>query len=425
MVTLSPSQASLPWRRVALFGWVLIAAAKLVFFLLELRLDFIQILSPCEGADCNYSAISAAEVAVLEAWGLSTLVYASIVTGLSVLIVSFYWLLGGLILWRQGASPIGMAISLSLLVIPITMITDVDNLYANYPSLLIPSVILSTLGSIFLTLFLYLFPNGRLYPRWAAIPLAGAILALLITKTLEIIFGRTVAGNWGDVYISLTLLGVGFQVFRYMRSSTPVERQQTKWTLLGFFLLLLAVLVWITLFGGIVDIPPGMPRLLGSLGGWLLFLLMTGALPITLAIAILRYRLWDIDVIIRRTLIYGALTITLAVVFFGAVTVLQSLFIAISGQRSAISVVISTLVIAALFNPLRGRIQNDIDRRFFRQKYDAEKTVSAFSASLREAVDLEILIERLETVVEETLQPEFVSLWFVKQKPKDELENRL
>jgi hypothetical protein len=412
MLTLSPSQASLPWRRIALFGWVLIAAAKLVFFLLELRLDVIQIQSPCQGTDCNYNAISPAEVAVLEAWGLSTLVYASIVTGMSFLNVAVYWLLGGLILWRQGTTPIGLAVSLSLLVIPITLITDPDNLYTTYPRLLIPSLALSTIGNVFLLLFLYLFPNGHLYPRWAAIPMAGAILATLISRIQEFNFGRSgLATYWDSIYLLLTLLGVGFQVFRYLRGSTPVERQQTKWTLLGFFFLLLGFPVWLTFFGGIVDIPPGTPRLLGSLGGWLLTVLMTTVLPITLAIAILRYRLWDIDVIIRRTLVYGALTLTLALVYFGSVVLLQSLVTAVGGQQTAVVTVISTLVIAALFTPLRRRIQHGIDRRFFRKKYDAEKVVAAFSAGLREEVDLDDLQAQIVLVVEETLQPEMVGLW--------------
>ena len=138
---------------------------------------------------------------------------------------------------------------------------------------------------------------------------------------------------------------------------------------------------------------------------------------ICLAIAITRYHLFDIEAIIHRTLVYAALTATLALVYFGSVILMQSLFEAVTGQRSAIAVVISTLVIAALFNPLRKRIQNDIDRRFFRKKYDAEKIVAAFGSSLREEVDLEELSACLLRVLEETMQPESLSVW-IKERSR-------
>jgi hypothetical protein len=312
-----------------------------------------------------------------------------------------------------------LSVSLVLLVIPITLISDSGNVYESIPGLLIPGVFLSALGRITMLLFIYLFPNGRFYPRWAILPLSAGIFITMISSILEI----TGLGFFSPVHVPFLLatftvafLGVIFQILRYVRFSTLIERQQTKWVLLGFIILIISVPVWILFFGGGLNISPGRPRLLGSLGGWLINMLLIAALPVTISIAILRYRLWDIDVIIRRTLVYGTLTLTLAMVYFGSVVLIQGLFVAISGQQSAVAVVISTLFIAALFTPLRSRIQSNIDRRFFRKKYDAEKIVAAFGSSLREEVDLDDLRQQIVAVVEETLQPEQVSLWMVAKK---------
>jgi hypothetical protein len=135
--------------------------------------------------------------------------------------------------------------------------------------------------------------------------------------------------------------------------------------------------------------------------------------PISIGIAILRYRLYEIDLVINRTLVYGALTTTLALVYFGGVATIQAIFRALTGQeeQGQFDIVVSTLVIAALFNPLRRRIQAFIDRHFYRRKYDAAKTLEAFSAKLRDETDLDALSEDLTSVVRETMQPAHVSLW--------------
>jgi len=402
-------------HRLAIIGWSLIALAYLAFFLTDLRLDFAQLQIPCEGADCNYLAISQVEVDVLESRRLTLRTYSVIMNGATLLAVTASWLLAGLILWQQGASRIGWSVSLALIVMPIAMISDAYNLAVSYPGYFIPSVILSLLGAFILLLFVYLFPNGRFYPRWASVPFITTFVVFTIYSlefnaliTLPLLFIQI--GSF--VLVALLFLAGGFQILRYQKDSSSPERQQTKWMLLGIMILMLAFPVWFLFFGGGLDIPAGQPRLLASIGGWLSIVLAVSALPVTMSIAILRYRLWDIDLIIRRTLAYSVLTGALALVYFGSVVLMQALFRAATGQgANQLVTVVSTLAIAALFAPLRRRVQDAIDRRFYRKKYDAAKTLAAFAATCRDETDLDKLTARLVEVVQETMQPEHVSLW--------------
>jgi hypothetical protein len=206
-------------------------------------------------------------------------------------------------------------------------------------------------------------------------------------------------------------------ILRYRRSRGE-ERQQIKWIAfaasfvgMGF---VSAMISGITVFffapesWGTVNTPPLWFDLLFSV-----VLLSFGGVPIAVGFAVLRYRLYEIDFLINRTLVYGSLTATLALIYFGGVATTQAIFRALTGQgeQPQLAIVASTLVIAALFNPLRHRIQGFIDRRFYRRKYDARKTLEAFSARLRNETDLEALDTELLGVVGETMQPVHVSLW--------------
>ena len=142
-------------------------------------------------------------------------------------------------------------------------------------------------------------------------------------------------------------------------------------------------------------------------------------IPVAVGVAVLKYRLYDIDLLINRTLVYGSLTAVLVAFYFALIVVLQRVFVLLTGQRSALAVVASTLLIAALFNPLRRRIQSFIDRRFYRSKYDARKILESFSTQLRDETDLDALSKDLVGVVRETMQPAYISLWLRPDEPRN------
>ena len=257
---------------------------------------------------------------------------------------------------------------------------------------------------------LLLFPTGRLpSSRWR--PFAWASVGVI---SAAVIWSSAISPDVGfnappsPVQLSVLLLGgvAAASLVVGRRHARGVERQQIKWLLyvgplffiaaglhVGFYYFWLTERSW---------------------GLWASYLLVAvGGLsgPMAIGIAILRYRLYEIDLIINRTLVYGSLTAILVALYFGGIVVLQRVFVLLTGQKSTLAVVASTLVIAALFNPLRRRIQAFIDRRFYRRKYDARKTLEAFSAQLRDETDLEALSDDLLGVVRETMQPAHVSLW--------------
>ena len=247
------------------------------------------------------------------------------------------------------------------------------------------------------------FPNPKrvmLRHRWLSfIPLAISMVIWIGVYVL-----KSAAVGWVGTMASAIISGLSL-IHSAVTQRDAVSRAQLRWSLGGFLIALLLLLAvfpaafgWIDnqIYGEFTGISP-------SLG----FVV----LAVSMAIAILRYRLFDIDVIIRRTLIYAAVTALLALVYFGGVALLQNLFTRIAGQRSPLAIVVSTLAIAALFNPLRHRVQNIVDRRFYRQKYDAQHIVEEFSASLRDEVDIEHLESELVQVIESTVQPESISLW--------------
>ena len=201
------------------------------------------------------------------------------------------------------------------------------------------------------------------------------------------------------------LLGVASLVVRYRRSVGAI-RLQMKWLLVTVGL---PIVVFILL--ALAE------ELLGLSFSNLLYAAMYLAIPAGLGISLLRYRMFDVDTVIRKTAVYGALTVLLALTYFGIVILMQRVLAPVTGE-STIAVVLSTLLIAALFLPLRRRVQDAIDRRFYRRKYDAEKVLAAFAATARDETDLDALTAELIRVIQDTMQPESVSIWLRETHPR-------
>jgi hypothetical protein len=273
-----------------------------------------------------------------------------------------------------------------------------------------------------------LFPNGRLLSSrwrpfaWLSVLLvavgtimsafsSGRILGLNVPNPLGIEGLPNVYEQLQALMFALICIASASALVRLHRAR-GVERQQIKWFAYAGALAACASLLNYSIFEAMdvrwLELVGHIPALVGILG-----------IPTAVGIAILRYRLYEIDTLINRTLVYGALTATLVAVYFGGVTIAQAVFRTLTGQEEQpqLAIVVSTLVIAALFNPLRRRIQSFIDRRFYRRKYDAAKTLEAFSAKLRDETDLDALSDDLVGVVRETMQPTHVSLWLRTETP--------
>jgi hypothetical protein len=279
---------------------------------------------------------------------------------------------------------------------------------------------------------LLLFPDGRLPTRrWRPVVWVAAIAIAVVTfahafgpgplrnsdfPSVANPFGIEALAGVRDLLefsafllMFATILASAVSLVVRFRRARTLERQQIKW-----FAFAGAFLAAIFLAGPTFLWSPAVP-------GWIwttAFFLAIAGMPASAGIAILRHRLYDIDAIINRTLVYGSVTATLAALYFGGIVLLQRIFVILTGEQSTLAVVASTLLIAALFNPLRRRIQVFIDRRFYRSRYDARKTLEAFSAKLRDETDLDTLADDLVGVVSQTMQPAHVSLWLRPEAPK-------
>jgi hypothetical protein len=383
------------WLLLARAGWMAVAVAALGAFVAAVPARYAQLAHPTE----------AVRTALAEL-GLSASTYAFYNVALDTLFVSVFAMIGIVIFWRRSDDAIALLVATMLVVWGAR-----NELFVGTPSA-IEGTLGSTLtfvGYVAWMLFFYLFPSGRFVPRWTRwLALCWVVFLGLWNFTPygpltwpPLLFNAAIVVLWGSFPVA--------QVYRYARVSDPIQRQQTKWVVFGVAVAVAGALTTLFTIGAAIDLPPE------EVGPRMLSMLLMDAfallIPLSIGVAVLRSRLFDIDVIINRTLVYGSLTAILAAHYFGSIVWLQIVFVELTGQRSTLAVVASTLVIAALFNPWHRWVQAFVDRRFYRRKYDARKTLEAFSAKLRDETDLDALSDDLVGVVRETMQPAHVSLW--------------
>jgi hypothetical protein len=390
------------WLLAARVAWLGVVTLAIGLYIVSIPSQIALRETLCSGGACTYLQISPNDLQQLQQTGISLHANAVFLATVNALFVLVFVIVGAIIFWRRSNEVIGLFASLALVTFGISFNSPLETLGAHYPMLLLPTELLDTFGGASMSLLFLVFPNGRIVPRWSLL-----VAPILVLHTALHVF----APGWlGADFAFPALLGfhVYAQVYRYLRVSNAIERQQTKLALAGMSVGVVGfagLITWAVLFSG--GQATGLANLIGSTGIYLFLMLI----PLSIGMAILRSHLWDIDLLIRRTLVYSTLTALLALVYFVAVVALQAIFRALTGQGSALAVVLSTLIIAALFVPVRTRLQAAIDRRFYRHKYDAARTLAEFGASMRDEVDLGQLTERLVSVVDDTMQPESVALW--------------
>ena len=393
------------WLHMARGTWIAFVLAELVIIMLTLLESLRYGLTICPWAATS-CFVTPATAQALHRVGIAPSSYATYNLVLTLFQVLILLGVGGLLFWRKSSEPLCLAASFVFVTI---------GLWPLFPSSTYPPAV--AFGHISATYilplegyFLVTFPNGRFVPRWSWL-----LVVLWVAQTIVFqIPGPFNILSWPPPLFAAELLltyggTVGLQIYRYVRVSSYSQRQQTKWLVFG----LAGIMVLFFLYNLIGSLFPGLGapdspfQLVSGTITAFYFLIV----PLSVGIAIQRSRLWDIDLLINRTLVYGTLTVILTVAYVSLILGLQALLHGFISQDNSIAIVISTLAIAALFQPLRARIQRIIDRRFYRSKYNAAKIIEAFSATLRTEVDLNQLSAHLVSVVEETMQPSSISLW--------------
>jgi hypothetical protein len=398
------------WRLPARIAWIILAAGCIILFIVG-TIDVIRSPLPsCAGAEpaCSFNVpISQEDVDIAAEMGLPVpllplSLFFSVLAQLSLALV------GLIIFWRKSDDWVALFLAGAL------MTTLLEGVVLRGFLLYLTNFYLAI--GIGLFFFLpFVFPNGRFVPRqfrW-----------IIITITVFYSLGYLLffeSPEFSIISAVITLIWVILSViaipYRFFRVSNPIERQQTKWISIGILTLMITASFYTYYVTAYPPSQPSQTRIVFGLINLPAYALGYSFFGFSILMAIIRNRLWDVDIIIRRTLQYGLLSSTLAFIYFGSVVLVQSVVNGISGrpQSSQLTIALSTLLIAALFSPLRRRIQSFIDRRFFRSKYNAAQALAGFAHIARDEVDMDRLSAALIEVVQGTMQPDNLSLWLPK-----------
>lgn len=398
------------WVWLARAGWLVVATLMVGVSIAFVPVRWEQFLRLFEQ-----------DAATLAQWGWRAEIGAMFRTLVGLILLTSSAALGGFVFWRRSDNWVAMLTAL--------MSVSVGALFNNLtawvtipPAWFFPVSIVRVGAPMLVFLATYLFPDGRWVMPGSRLFCALSVLVTLSWTVLPDspfnIYNPAQYTSGVIVTAGMMLVGLIAQVYRFSQTRSPILQQQTKWIVFGW--------VFISIAFGFVYLPPvffpelgqpGASRLLFNLFAEPVYQASLCVSFVTAAVSILRYRLYNIDVIVRRALVYSAMTTILLLVYWASVLVLQQLFRAFIGQTSELAIIISTLGLAALFQPLRRAVQDAIDRRFYRSKYDAAHVLAAFSTTARDEVDLDRLQSELLRAVDETMQPTYVSLWV---KPRSE-----
>jgi hypothetical protein len=411
-------------RTVARSVWTVLVGLPVVVFVAALPAEVAQLRLAAAQVQEPLRHLPSANGGALLRLVLSPQVYPAALVSLEVILLAAFALAAVVIFVRESDDRMAIFVSVTLVNYAAMSLPALDTLATAHPQWQFPVRLVQGIGLECELLLFYLSPDGRFVPAWTRLLAVVWTIWRVVTLFLpafHVTFVSMRNGMRGPGPVTALAfvlfagwIGTGLyaQVYRYRFVSSPVQRQQTKWVVVG---------VVVGLAGYVAFVLPrialrfvanaGPVSLAYTLMSAPLYLACLLAIPVCITFSILRYHLWNVDVVINRALVYGALTGTLLVTYVASVMMLQFVFRAVTQQDSSVAIVASTLTIVALSRPLRDHIQRTIDRRFYRRRYNAGRTLAAFGEVLAHEVDLGQLSEQLVAVVERTMEPAHVSLW--------------